>query len=242
MTKLLQLSVVRNIKSLMLMVEVTISPKRACKVNQDYFQQLFSQSTKDVSWAPYEFQYSRIKKVMKPTKDDSILDAGCGSGELTYLFHKDGFNVKGFDSSESSLSKAAMRFGKNLFYQDDLIDMKNLQTKYTKVFLNGVFLVIHPIYYTIVLRNLYAITSENGTVYLFNNPDYSKRNICYSQFRMRARILNVVTHFFPVYKPGQSAFWVKTKNVKKSALAAGFSTFEQLDSWSNHRTHYILHK
>jgi len=226
----------------MLMVEVTLSPRRACQVNQDYFQRLFRHSTDEVSWEPYEFQYSRIKETMKPTKDDSILDVGCGSGELTYLFRKDGFNVKGFDSSQTSISKAMTRFGKNLFYQDDLLDMKNLRTKYTKVFLNGVFLVIHPAYYSAVLRNLYDITRENGIVYLFNNPDYSKRNICYSKFRMRTHLLNVVTHFFPAYKPNQSAFWVKTQNVKKAAFASGFSKFEQMDSWSDHRTHFILHK
>jgi len=224
------------------MVEITISPKRACKLNYDYFQRIFSQPTSGISWEPYKFQYAKIKEIMKPTENDNILDAGCGSGELTYLFSKDNFKIRGFDSSESSISKAMMRFEKKLFYQDDLINMKNLQTKYTKIFLNGVFLGIHPAFYTTVLKNLFTITIENGTVYLFDNPDYSKRNINYSQFRMRARILNVVTHFFPAYKPDQSAFWVKTQNVKKSAHAAGFSMFEQLDSWSDHRTHYILHK
>jgi cyclopropane fatty-acyl-phospholipid synthase-like methyltransferase len=224
------------------MIKITLSPKIASKVSEEYWKKLFSKPTKNISWEPYEFHYSNIKKTIKPAKSDTILDVGSGGGELTYLFHKDGFNIKGFDPSESSLTRAKTRFGNNLFYKDDLINMKNTETKYTKIFLNGVFLCIHPKNYCAVLRNLYKITEDNGAVYIFNNPDYSKRNEFYSQFRTRTRILTILTFFFPAYKPNQSGFWVKTPKVRKLALEVGFSRFEQLESWSSHRTHYILYK
>jgi hypothetical protein len=105
-----------------------------------------------------------------------------------------------------------------------------------------VFLCIHPAYYETALKNLYSITEENGAVYLFDNPDYSKRRVFYNQFRARTQILNIVTFFIPVYKKHFAGFWVKTSKVKKAALKAGFSSIETVDSWSDHRTHHILYK
>ncbi|MGB9623048.1 MAG: class I SAM-dependent methyltransferase, partial [Candidatus Bathyarchaeia archaeon] len=154
---------------------------------------------------------------------------------------RDGFNVKGFDSCESSVRKARKRFGNDLFYLDDLLNMKTRE-KFSKIFLNGVFLCIHPVYYETALKNLYRITEDNGAVCLFDNPDYSKRRIFYSQFRARTQVLNIVTFFIPVYKKHFAGFWVKTSKVEKAALKAGFSKVETVDSWSNHRTHHILYK
>jgi len=40
---------------------------------------------RDTSWKAYSFYYSKIKDIIEPKKDDYILDAGCGTGEITYL-------------------------------------------------------------------------------------------------------------------------------------------------------------
>ena len=238
----LETPIIKNIKYLTLMAEISISPKIASKVSNNYWTELFRKPHENASWEPFKFHYTNIKKIMKPTKNDVILDAGSGGGELTYLFHEDGFNVKGFDSSEYSITKAKKRFGNDLFYLDDLVNMKTRGERFTKIFLNGVFLCIHPTLYKTVLKNLYNITKDNGIVYLFDNPDYSKRNRYYNQFRARTRVLSTVTFFLPVYKAHLSGFWVKTRNVKKSALDAGFSKAEKLESWSSSRSHHILFK
>lgn len=241
MSDSLALTIFRGIKDVIQMAEIAASPKIASEISRNYWARLFSSTSETVSWETFEFFYKNIKKVMRPTKNDSILEAGSGGGELTYLFHMDGFNVIGFDSCRDSVIKARKRFGNNLFYMDDLLDMRT-RKKFSKIFLNGVFICIHPAYYETVLKNLYGITKEGGAVYLFDNPDYSKRSIFYSQFRMRTQILNIVTFFMPVYKKHFAGFWVKTSNVKKAAFKAGFSRIETLDSWSNHRTHHILYK
>jgi len=181
--------------------------------------------------------YSNIKEMMNPAKDDTILDAGCGSGELTWLLHKDGFNVKGFDSSEHLVENAKKRFGNDLFYVDDFANMRNTKGKFTKVFLNNAFFYIHPTYYKTVLKNLYNITEDNGTVYLFDNPDYSKRNIVNKRL-----LVNFLTFFLPVYNAYMCGFWVKTNNIKKTALNIGFSKVEKLDVQTSYRSHHILFK
>ena len=236
-------TIFNSVKDLIQMAEIAFSPRVASKISMNYWAKLFGKpsASETVSLEVFEFFYAHIKKIMNPTKNDSILEVGSGGGELTYLFHREGFNIKGFDSCEHSIAKASKRFGNNLFYLDDLINMKTRE-KFSKIFLNEVFMCIHPAYYGIILKNLYNITEENGTVYLFDNPDYSKRHIFYNQFRIRTRILNIVTFFIPVYKKHFAGFWVKTPKVKKAALNAGFSKIEAIDSWSNHRTHHILYK
>lgn len=223
------------------MIEIVASPKIALEVSKKYWTKIFSDINKTTSLETFEFFYTHIKKVMNPNRTDSILEVGSGGGELTYLFYRDGFNVKGFDSCESAVIKARKRFGENLFYSDDLLNIKT-QEKFSKIFLNDVFLCIHPAYYETVLKNLYKITEKNGMVYLFNNPDYDKRRIFYSQFRKRTKILNIITFFIPVYKKYFGGFWVKSTKVKKAALKAGFSEIETVDSWLNHRTHFIIYK
>jgi cyclopropane fatty-acyl-phospholipid synthase-like methyltransferase len=231
----------KRIESIIQMIEIAVSPKFASEVSKNYWTKLFGNLNETVSWEIFQFFYEHIKKVMKPTKNDTILEVGSGGGELTYLFYKDGFDVRGFDSCENAVTKARKRFGSNLFYVDDLLSIKSRE-KFSKIFLNGVFLCIHPAYYETALKNLYSITEENGAVYLFDNPDYSKRHLFYSQFQTRIPLSNIVTFFIPVYKKHFAGFWVKTPNVTKAALKAGFSKIETVDSWSNHRTHHILYK
>lgn len=241
MNNSLPTAILTEIKNFIQMAEITVSPKIASEISRNYWIRLFGDPAKTASLDTFEFFYKHIKKIMNPTKKDNILEVGSGGGELTYLFYRDGFNVIGFDSCLSSVIKAKKRFGDNLFYMDNLFDMRT-RKKFSKIFLNGVFLCIHPAYYEIVLKNLYGITKEGGTIYFFDNPDYSKRRIFYNQFRTRTQVLNIITFFMPVYKKHFAGFWVKTSNVKKAAFKAGFSRIETLDSWSNHRTHHILYK
>lgn len=227
---------VSRVKYIVSMAMVDLSPKIASKVAKNYWAKC-DKTHGNTSYDSFKFYYKKIIQVMEPTKNDVILDAGCGGGELTYLFHKDGFNVKGFDSSNYLISKANNRFGSDLFYVDNFIDMNNKKEKFTKVFINGAFFYIHPKYHKTALKNLYDIVADGGAVYVFDDPDYSKRNRWHDQY-----LFNVLTFFFPVYDPYMSGFWVKTDDIKKIALDIGFSKVEKLDSWAYYRSHHILFK
>ncbi len=235
----------KGIKYVLLTAGVNVSPKFASKVAKKYWANC-SNTHGDTTFTSFEYYYGELKKLVLPTKDDFVLDAGCGSGELTHLFHKNGFNIRGFDSSTYLISNAKTKFGGRLFYVDDLVNMTHKNEKFTKIFLFGVFFYVHPAYYATVLRNLYDITEDGGMVYLVDNPDYPKRDKWYGQSfsdRWYKRLfLNVLTSFLPVYDPHSAGFWVKSKNIEKSAYAAGFSKVRRLDSWAYYRSDYILFK
>ena len=234
--------VAKKVKNIVLMARVSVSPKIASKVAKSYWAKC-DKTHGDTSWKSFEFYYNKIKEIMEPTKSDVILDAGCGEGELTYLFHKDGFDVKGFDSSDYLISKAKNRFGNNLFYVDDFVNMSNKKRKSTKIFLNSAFFYVHPKYCKTVLKNLYDITADGGRVYLFDDPDYSKRGKWYKRRNYHIQLFfNISTSLFPVSYLPSAAFWIKTKKIRKSALKVGFCKVEKLDSWNYYRTHHVLFK
>ncbi len=235
MVKIVEVAIINQVKYIVLMVRVKISPRSASKASKDYWAKC-DKTHRDTSWKKFQLYYMNIKEIMNPTKNNSILDAGCGGGELTWLLHREGFNVKGFDSSEYLIRKARKRFGNDLFFVDDLTNLKT-EEKFSKVFLNNAFFYIHPSYYKVVLKNLYRVTEDNGTAYLFDDPDYSKRNMW-----DKGHIVNILTFFLPVYNARTGGFWVKTSSIRKKAVNAGFSNIEKLDSWACYRSHHILSK
>ena len=182
-----------------------------------------------MSHEEFEKYYRGITDIMKPTKIDTILDIGCGSGELVALFYKDGYKIRGSDPSERLIKIAKERFG-DMFFVDDIINMVH-NIAYTKILLNGVWQYLHPNLYEQALRNLHNICKES--VFITDNPDFDKRELWYKN-----KLASSLTSYFPVYNSKSSAFWVK--DFSDLARNAGFSRIEKIDSWAYYRCHYIL--
>jgi len=235
----------RIVEYVTLAAKVAVCPGIAWKMANDHWAKS-DDVHRDTSDQAFETWYKNVLGVLKPTKDDVILDAGCGTGQLTHLFRKNGFDAKGFDSSNHLISRARSRFGGG-FYVDDLVWMRHKGESFTKIFLLAVFMYLHPAYYRRILKNLRDMLSSDGAVYLLDDPDYAKR---YRWNRKEAdrlfritqaeHLLNALTRFFPVYWAGDGAFWVKTCNIERAASQTGFSRVEKLDGWADYRSHHIL--
>lgn len=218
-----------------LLAKVSLSPGFAYKVAKNYWANC-DKPHADTSEKAFREHYGNLVSILKPTRNDLILDAGCGTGEITHLFDEGGFRVRGFDSSEHFVSRGRSRFGDGLFYVDDLVFMRHKELCYTKVFLMTVFYYVHPAYRHIVLKNLYDITEDGGAVFLIDNPDHSKRS------RVEENpLMLVLTEFFPLYDVYNAGFWIKTRELERTARKIGFG-LEKLDSWAPYRSHYVLRK
>jgi len=190
----------------------------------------------DTSWDAYNFYYLKIKEIMNLLKDDSILDGACGTGQITYLFHKDGYRIKGFDFSDYLICKARLNFSEVDFYVDDLIKMKHTDKQFHKIFVNGAIFYIHPKFLQKTIINLYSILNKEGELYILDYPDFSKRR------KIVGRIGYLITSLLPVYQPSLGGFWYKKKWIEKAAVNGGFKKVEFFDSWANYRTHAVLKK
>jgi SAM-dependent methyltransferase len=191
---------------------------------------------RDVSKASFNTFYRRIAEVVKPRKGETILDAGCGGGEITHAFREDGYKTVGFDASEKLIDRAKERYG-DAFYIDDFVSMNVKDRLYSKIFMNNAFFYVHPRQYFRVLHNFYDILVEGGKLYLLDNPDYAKRKALYKN-----QLKKVFTAVFPVYDANNSGFWVKETDVSRSARKIGFSKVERLDNAAFYRSHVVLEK
>ena len=77
----------KYLKYLVLMLIDCLFPNISQKISKFYWM-TSDKVHGDTSWDAYNFYYSKIKEIMDLSKDDLILDAACGTGEITYLFHK----------------------------------------------------------------------------------------------------------------------------------------------------------
>jgi SAM-dependent methyltransferase len=215
---------------------IFISPKYAYSNAQQYWEKT-EKTHRNMNAVNFENYYQRISQIITPTKNDVILDAGCGSGEITQLFHESGYNIKGFDSSPKLIDKAKRKKNTCSFYIDSFIDMKTKHSKYSKIIINNAFFYVHPKKYQQVLINLYDILLDGGKLYLLDNPDYRKRKLLYKNNLIKIAFTSV----FPIYDVNNSGFWIKWENIEKIGTKVGFSKVINLDS-SNYRSDIILEK
>jgi predicted TPR repeat methyltransferase len=93
------------------------------------FANVYDELMKDV---PYDLWVERfMEQIQKLQKDcKTVLDIGCGTGELSIRFSNRGFNVTGVDLSDEMLmiaSEKASRYGVNIpFYQQDMKELEGL--------------------------------------------------------------------------------------------------------------------
>lgn len=174
---------------------------------------------------------------MKPSKDEVILDAACGTGEITYLFKKEAFNVRGFDFSDFLINKAKSKFPDVDFYIDNLVTLTDTIEKYDKIFINGAIYYLHPKYLGSCLRGLYAALNANGLLYLFDCPDFDKRDKVEG-----TGIRYLHTYLLQVYQPTLGGFWYKKEWIMDAAVKSNYRKVEFLDLWAYYRSHAILEK
>jgi len=79
------------------------------------FAKIYDRMMADVSpkkWADY------VELLWKTHgfKPDSVLDMACGTGRITRLFNKRGYDMTGVDVSEEMLAQARKKGGKNILY------------------------------------------------------------------------------------------------------------------------------
>jgi len=103
--------------------------------------------TKNDSWKPrlyekkqdYQFKYGEylIDTLLKPTKGETILDLGCGTGQLTKYIADKGCEAVGCDISEAMVKQSKENYPNLLF---EIKDAKNFvfEKKFDAIFSNAV--------------------------------------------------------------------------------------------------------
>ena len=104
-----------------------------------------------------------ILSYLNPKPTETILDLGCGTGDLTKKIFLTGAKVIGMDSSAEMIAKAKSKFPEIEFYQMDAREL-NFDTQFDAVFSNAVLHWIPE--KEIVIRKMYSHLNDNGRIVL----------------------------------------------------------------------------
>lgn len=95
-----------------------------------------------------------------------ILDAGCGTGYFVYELKQNGYNVKGFDYSDTAIElckKRGLKLNKDIF-QMDIFDLKFDKESFDCIILNDVLFAFDLNEANIIIKNLKNILKPGGII------------------------------------------------------------------------------
>lgn len=120
----------------------------------------------------HEAKFRLIERVAMPRKSDRVLDAGCGSGTISYFLSSHAGNVTGVDSNPSAIEYARDAFkAPNLqFHLGQFDDLKG-DKPFDKIYCIEVIEHLYEHQVADVLSLFYRITNPGGQLFL-TTPNY----------------------------------------------------------------------
>jgi len=79
---------------------------------------------------------SPLIELLAPTKGESILDLGCGTGDLANQIYEYGVNIIGMDQSQNMINQALKKYPHLSFNVEDVLEME-YQNQFDAVFSNA---------------------------------------------------------------------------------------------------------
>jgi 2-polyprenyl-3-methyl-5-hydroxy-6-metoxy-1,4-benzoquinol methylase len=222
----------KQMKNLKLMLLETLSPHYAKRIASEFWSNCGTTHS-DMSENMFKYYYEQIKNTINPSKNNSILDYGCGFGEISWFFSKDGYNIDCCDISSYCIERTK-NLGLNACLCSELI---NSSKKYDIIFINNAFFYIHPECRKELLAIIHDKLNLYGKLYIFDEPDYSKRKLL-----NMSKLHYMITSLFPVYQQEMAGFFNKPTETQNYGISCGFKNVEVIDSWCNYRSHFIFYK
>lgn len=126
-----------------------------------------------LSDSAYRSLINSIKKILKLSKKDSLLDVGCGGGILTIALQKYVNNVVGVDGSAEMLQHVPKTIETHVARADELPFLDN---KFDKILCHSIFQYFTDVSYArTVLEEIERVCKPNGLIYIVDIPDESKK-------------------------------------------------------------------
>jgi SAM-dependent methyltransferase len=174
-----------------------------------------------VSQAQIDMIIGAIKEGLCLSKEDVLLDIGCGNGALSRYFFNDCSQLFGVDFSEYLISVAKANFEKSPFYIFKEIDAVNYVDweleagRFTKALCYGCLPYLSFIEAEYVLRQLSERFFHITTIYIGNLPDKERAHLFYEDGTDLSGVLDDKTS--PI------GIWRSKEELTKLAFATGWS-------------------
>ncbi len=185
-------------------------------------------------------EISLIKKYLPPFESCSILDIGCGTGRLSSLLKKNGYNIQAIDISPKMIVEAKNKYPQfsQIFENEDFYNLKNRSFDYAISIMGGAFGIIEnkndsTSVILDFLKNLHNMLNDNGKAlieFLNLSPilkEITVENIEAGDFLLDESLVRFSEYFYEkAFMPVELKYILKNSgfNLKK------IFTFNSLDS------------
>ncbi len=126
------------------------------KIAEDWFKD----HDQDTWWQPGTDKFLSFL-----SKDDSILDIGCGAGQKTRYIHKLGYKIIGLDFSEKMIEVAKRQAPDITFGVADIYEIDKYPQTFDAVFVQAVLLHIPKSRIVEVINKMLSVLNKGG-IYL----------------------------------------------------------------------------
>jgi 2-polyprenyl-3-methyl-5-hydroxy-6-metoxy-1,4-benzoquinol methylase len=208
------------------MKKITSVEKRISKKINDYYQSLFDEyglSPKSVGWGSKKGkQTARFDALCSigNLSNSSILDIGCGFGDLYGFLKYRKFKIKyhGIDINENLIS-----MGKNIYPRAHLecrdFEIKKFNIKFDWVLSSGI--TSHASTYphlTSIMKEMFKICKKGFAMnFVSDNVDFKNKNLFYSSPEKIISIVKSISNRYTIrhdYMPYEFTIYVYKNNIK----------------------------
>lgn len=187
-----------------------------------------------------------IHDIIMPSKEDIILDVGCGDGVIDQFLYGESQKYMGFDFSESKIRIAKKNNPKIDYWNQSFLDEIKTPTciKPNKVFSFSVMQYCKKEdLYTFISNQINCLEKDgNGLVYMMDVPDVDKAYNYYTILFPKLTKSYIERHrkdFVSIFKDG--SYWIDMEYVK--SILSQFECIrdvEMIEGMSDYRTTLII--
>lgn len=158
--------------------------KKDCPVSQNeydeaYFRDYNRGYNSFLSNNSYHYVFQKVLSFTKIKKNQTILDVGCGRGELEFICANKGVYATGIDYSKSAIKIADDKFRKVRKGEQKFIKFLNMNAKkleFSDNFFDAVFMLdvvehLHPNELKIVLKETHRALKSGGYLIIHTSPN-----------------------------------------------------------------------
>ena len=143
----------------------------AIQISGDY-QARALKSDRAVQRFWHEAKFRLIERVAMPGKHERVLDAGCGSGTISYFLSQHAGNVVGMDSNPSAINFATTAYDRpNLGFRLGQFEDLTADKPFDKIYCIEVIEHLYEQQVTEVLSLFHKLTNPGGQLFL-TTPNY----------------------------------------------------------------------
>jgi cyclopropane fatty-acyl-phospholipid synthase-like methyltransferase len=205
----------------------------------------------DISEDVFLFYYNKINEYLNFSKNDNVLDIGCGDGSVDKYVKNIVSSLAGFDFSSNLIKKALLKNPEVNYWEQSFLD--EYKTKgFDKAFSFSAMFYCKPADIYLFIDKSVDCLNANGIVGHFDVPDVKKMGKYYLKQKGSINKIKGIINYFRfrisyglgihinIWK-NDGSYWQYFNKIENYCISRGYK-YKIIDSHSPYRNHILIFK